>query len=124
MSLATATTSTRVSAACPAGRHIARGRSATVPRAAIFVRAQHHQQQAEVTTRRGALGLSLLSTAALAIPASPASAFLGIGDQAAQDRYLAETKTVIDKTNYMISLARDDPAKAGAVADVRSLTNE
>uniref|UniRef100_A0A061QVF2 Photosystem II Psb27 protein n=2 Tax=Tetraselmis sp. GSL018 TaxID=582737 RepID=A0A061QVF2_9CHLO len=76
-------------------------------------------------SRRELIRSSTLLTAfaAITLPTSPAEAFLGIGEKSAQDQYVEDTTNVIEKTQKLLNLSRDDPAKADAVKEVRSLTN-
>lgn len=99
-------------------------RSARPARRVALVRAQQQPAQSvEVSRRSAGLGAALTAAAALVSAAPPAHAFLGLGGPSATERYQNETREMIEKTNALLALPRDDPAKKDAVAEVRSLTN-
>ena len=95
-------------------------------RRAVVVKAHQQSEETREVSRRGALGavgVAVLSAASLTVSTSPAEAFLGIGGPSAEEKYVADTGNMITITNKLLSLARDDPAKADAVAEVRASTN-
>lgn len=111
---------------CVAPLAIASRPAARRARATALVPVAHKQQsvEADVASRRGALsalGASVLFAAAVSIPAGPAYALFGA--KSAEENYADDTGNMISRTQYLLSLARDDPAKADAVKEVRSLTN-
>lgn len=87
-------------------------------RTAVVVRAS--QQPASIS-RREAAAAALAVFAAVAAPAGPAKAFLGIGEDG-NEKYTAATAKLIADITTALELPVDDPAREEALRSVRSST--
>ncbi len=102
---------------CSAARCVA---SSAPRRATVVVRATSQQQPASLS-RREATAAALAAFLAVATPASPAKAFLGLGEDA-DARYAAETGKIIAGMTTALDMAVDDPAREEALKSLRKDT--
>ena len=102
---------------CSAARCVA---STTPRRATVVVRASQQQQPASLS-RREATAAALAAFFAVATPAAPARAFLGLGDDG-NERYTAETAKIIADMTSALDMAVTDPAREEALKAVRKET--
>lgn len=84
---------------------------------AVPVSAVSKEQQHDTITRREAFGA--FAAVASLLAATPAQAFLGIGEASENDTYVEETQQVLKKVEGFLALEKDDPTREDFVADLR-----
>lgn len=100
---------------------VARCVASSAPRRASVVVRASQQPQPTSLSRREAAAAALAAFVAVATPAGPARAFLGIGEDG-NERYAAETAKIIADMTTALDMAVTDPAREEALKSVRKET--
>lgn len=95
--------------------------ASSAPRRAIVVVRASQQQQPTSLSRREATAAALAAFIAVATPAAPARAFLGLGGDG-DARYASETGKIIADMSSALEMAVDDPAREEALKSLRKET--